>query len=94
MEWIGVINSQLVPIELDRDKAIDRKADFMQRENLIEAIKLHEIELEAVKVAPYYQVELSEHEKVLNKKVQMWTNEQYEDFKNKFIDKYFDIRKG
>lgn len=79
---------------MDRDKAIDRKADFMQRENLIEAIKLHEIELEAVKVAPYYQVELSEHEKVLNKKVQMWTNEQYEDFKNKFIDKYFDIRKG
>lgn len=94
MELVRAVNTQLVQIELDRDQAIERKADLLQRYDIVEAIKLHEIELEAVKVAPYYQVELSEHEKVLGKKVQMWTNEQYEDFKNKFIEKYFEIRKG
>ena len=56
------------------------------------AMQFEEIEKQAKALLPIFQIELSVREKLLNKKVQMWSDKEYKDFEDYFEYKYISLK--
>ena len=55
-------------------------------------MQLEEMEKQAKALLPVFQMELSVREKLLNKKVQMWSDKEYKDFEDYFEYKYISLK--
>ena len=87
---VNAINSNIEPIVLTRQQVIDTRIKNFELVDLNVLIAMNDIEIEAIKLQPIYQAEIIVREIKLNKKVQMWSNEEYKEFEDYFSSKYID----
>ena len=89
-QLVKAINSNIEPVTLTRQEVIDTRIKNFELVDLNVLIAMQDIEIEAIKLQPIFQAELIVREIKLNKKVQMWSNEEYKEFENYFSSKYID----
>ena len=95
-QLVKAINSNIEPVTLTRQEVLDTRIKNFELVDLNVLIAMQDIEIEAIKLQPIFQAEIIVREIKLNKKVQMWSNEEYKEFENYFASKYIDnkIAKG
>ena len=89
-QLVKAINSNIEPILLTRQEVIDTRVKNFELVDLNVLIAMQDIEIEAIKLQPIFQAEIIVREIKLNKKIQMWSNEEYKEFENYFSSKYID----
>ena len=91
-EIVKALNDNIQPIKLSVSEAFSSKIKRLEVRTLKMAMQLEEIEKQAKALLPIFQMELSVREKLLNKKVQMWSDKEYKDFEDYFEYKYISLK--
>ena len=91
-EIVKALNDNIQPIKLSVSEAFSSKIKRFEVRTLKMAMQLEEIEKQAKALLPIFQIELSVREKLLNKKVQMWSDKEYKDFEDYFEYKYISLK--
>ena len=91
-EIVKALNDNIQPIKLSVSEAFSSKIKRFEVRTLKMAMQLEEIEKQAKALLPVFQIELSVREKLLNKKVQMWSDKEYKDFEDYFEYKYISLK--
>ena len=91
-EIVKASNDNIQPIKLSVSEAFSSKIKRLEVRTLKMAMQLEEIEKQAKALLPIFQIELSAREKLLNKKVQMWSDKEYKDFEDYFEYKYISLK--
>ena len=91
-EIVKALNDNIQPIKLSVSEAFSSKIKRFEIRTLKMAMQLEEIEKQAKALLPIFQMELSVREKLLNKKVQMWSDKEYKDFEDYFEYKYISLK--
>ena len=91
-EIVKALNDNIQPIKLSVSEAFSSKIKRFEVRTLKMAMQLEEIEKQAKALLPIFQMELSAREKLLNKKVQMWSDKEYKDFEDYFEYKYISLK--
>lgn len=86
------INGNIEPVLISYDEALKSRVDRFETKSLDVAMKMEDIENQAEKLVPIYQAELIVREKVLNKKVVMWSEEELNQFEYYFANKYIRLK--
>lgn len=92
-EVIKAVNDNIEPILLTYEEVLATRVKNFEKTDLNVAMMHYETELEAERLLPIWKSELVVREVKLDKKYQMWTNEQYKEFEQYFADKYINNRK-
>ena len=91
-EIVKALNDNIQPIKLSVSEAFNSRIKRFEVRTLKMAMQLEEMEKQAKALLPIFQVELSVREKLLNKKVQMWSDKEYKDFEDYFEYKYISLK--
>ena len=91
-EIVKALNDNIQPIKLSVSEAFSSKIKRFEVRTLKMAMQLEEMEKQAKALLPVFQMELSVREKLLNKKVQMWSDKEYKDFEDYFEYKYISLK--
>lgn len=91
-EIVKTLNDNIQPIKLSVSEAFNSRIKRFEVRTLKMAMQLEEIEKQAKALLPVFQMELSAREKLLNKKVQMWSDKEYKDFEDYFEYKYISLK--
>ena len=91
-EIVKALNDNIQPIKLSVSEAFNSRIKRFEVRTLKMAMQLEEIEKQAKALLPVFQMELSAREKLLNKKVQMWSDKEYKDFEDYFEYKYISLK--
>lgn len=91
-EIIKASNDNIQPIKLSVSEAFNSRIKRLEARVLKIAMQFEEIEKQAKVLLPIFQIELSAREKLLNKKVQMWSDKEYKDFEDYFEYKYISLK--
>ena len=91
-EIVKALNDNIQPIKLSVSEAFNSRIKRLEARTLKMAMQLEEIEKQAKALFPVFQMELSAREKLLNKKVQMWSDKEYKDFEDYFEYKYISLK--
>ena len=91
-EIIKASNDNIQPIKLSVSEAFNSRIKRLEARVLKIAMQFEEIEKQAKALLPIFQIELSVREKLLNKKVQMWSDKEYKDFEDYFEYKYISLK--
>ena len=91
-EIVKALNDDIQPIKLSVSEAFNSRIKRFEVRTLKMAMQLEEMEKQAKALLPIFQVELSVREKLLNKKVQMWSDKEYKDFEDYFEYKYISLK--
>lgn len=91
-EIVKALNNNIQPIRLSVSEAFNSKIKRFEVRTLKMAMQFEEIEKQAKALLPIFQMELSAREKLLNKKVQMWSDREYKDFEDYFEYKYISLK--
>ena len=91
-EIVKALNDNIQPIKLSVSEAFNTRIKRFEVRTLKMAMQLEEIEKQAKALLPVFQMELSAREKLLNKKVQMWSDKEYKDFEDYFEYKYISLK--
>ena len=91
-EIIKASNDNIQPIKLSVSEAFNSRIKRLEARVLKIAMQFEEIEKQAKALLPIFQMELSVREKLLNKKVQMWSDKEYKDFEDYFEYKYISLK--
>ena len=91
-EIVKALNDNIQPVKLSVSEAFSSKIKRFEVRTLKMAMQLEEIEKQAKALLPIFQMELSAREKLLNKKVQMWSDKEYKDFEDYFEYKYISLK--
>ena len=91
-EIVKALNDNIQPIKLSVSEAFNSKIKRFEARTLKIAMQFEEIEKQAKALLPISQMELSAREKLLNKKVQMWSDKEYKDFEDYFEYKYISLK--
>ena len=91
-EIVKASNDDIQPIRLSVSEAFNSKIKRFESRTLKIAMQFEEIEKQAKALLPIFQIELSTREKLLNKKVQMWSDKEYKDFEDYFEYKYISLK--
>ena len=90
-EILVATNSNIVPINLTLAEAFDTRLKRFEARTLKVAMQFEGIERQAKALLPIFQAELMVREELLNKKAQMWSKDEYKDFKDYFTYKYIKL---
>ena len=91
-EIVKALNDNIQPIKLSVSEAFNSRIKRFEVRTLKKAMQLEEMEKQAKALLPVFQMELSVREKLLNKKVQMWSDKEYKDFEDYFEYKYISLK--
>ena len=91
-EIVKASNDDIQPIKLSVSEAFNSRIKRLEARVLKIAMQFEEIEKQAKALLPIFQIELSVREKLLNKKVQMWSDKEYKDFEDYFEYKYISLK--
>ena len=91
-EIVKASNDNIQPIKLSVSEAFNSRIKRLEARALKIAMQFEEIEKQAKALLPIFQIELSAREKLLNKKVQMWSDKEYKDFEDYFEYKYISLK--
>ena len=91
-EIVKALNDNIQPIKLSVSEAFNSRIKRLEARVLKIAMQFEEIEKQAKALLPIFQIELSVREKLLNKKVQMWSDKEYKDFEDYFEYKYISLK--
>ena len=91
-EIVKASNDNIQPIKLSVSEAFNSRIKRLEARVLKIAMQFEEIEKQAKALLPIFQIELSAREKLLNKKVQMWSDKEYKDFEDYFEYKYISLK--
>ena len=91
-EIVKALNDNIQPIKLSVSEAFNSRIKRFEVRTLKMAMQLEEMEKQAKALLPVFQIELSVREKLLNKKVQMWSDKEYKDFEDYFEYKYIRLK--
>ena len=91
-EILKALNDNIQPIKLSVSEAFNSRIKRLEARTLKIAMQFEEIEKQAKALLPIFQMELSVREKLLNKKVQMWSDKEYKDFEDYFEYKYISLK--
>ena len=91
-EIVKALNDNIQPIKLSVSEAFNSRIKRFEVRTLKMAMQLEEMEKQAKALLPVFQIELSVREKLLNKKVQMWSDKEYKDFEDYFEYKYISLK--
>ena len=91
-EIVKALNDNIQPIKLSASEAFNSRIKRLEARVLKIAMQFEEIEKQAKALLPIFQMELSAREKLLNKKVQMWSDKEYKDFEDYFEYKYISLK--
>ena len=91
-EIIKALNNNIQPIRLSVSEAFNSRIKRFEVRTLKMAMQFEEMEKQAKALLPIFQIELSVREKLLNKKVQMWSDKEYKDFEDYFEYKYISLK--
>ena len=91
-EIVKALNENIQPIKLSVSEAFNSRIKRFEVRTLKMAMQLEEMEKQAKALLPVFQMELSVREKLLNKKVQMWSDKEYKDFEDYFEYKYISLK--
>ena len=91
-EIVKALNDNIQPIKLSVSEAFNSRIKRFEVRTLKMALLLEEMEKQAKALLPVFQIELSVREKLLNKKVQMWSDKEYIDFEDYFEYKYISLK--
>ena len=91
-EIVKALNDNIQPIKLSVSEAFNSRIKRFEVRTLKMAMQLEEIEKQAKALLPIFQMELSVREKLLNKKVQMWSDKEYKNFEDYFEYKYISLK--
>ena len=91
-EIVKASNDDIQPIRLSVSEAFNSRIKRLEARVLKIAMQFEEIEKQAKVLLPIFQIELSAREKLLNKKVQMWSDKEYKDFEDYFEYKYISLK--
>lgn len=91
-EIVKALNDNIQPIKLSVSEAFNSRIKRFEVRTLKMAMQLEEMEKQAKALLPVFQMELSVREKLLNKKVQMWSDKEYKDFEDYFEYKYISLK--
>ena len=91
-EIVKALNDNIQPIKLSVSEAFNSRIKRFEVRTLKMAMQLEEMEKQAKALLPFFQMELSVREKLLNKKVQMWSDKEYKDFEDYFEYKYISLK--
>ena len=91
-EIVKTLNDNIQPIKLSVSEAFNSRIKRFEVRTLKMAMQLEEMEKQAKALLPVFQMELSAREKLLNKKVQMWSDKEYKDFEDYFEYKYISLK--
>ena len=91
-EIVKALNDNIQPIKLSVSEAFNSRIKRFEVRTLKMAMQLEEIEKQAKALLPIFQMELGVREKLLNKKVQMWSDKEYKDFEDYFEYKYISLK--
>ena len=91
-EIVKALNDNIQPIKLSVSEAFNSRIKRLEARTLKIAMQFEEIEKQAKALLPIFQMELSVREKLLNKKVQMWSDKEYKDFEDYFEYKYISLK--
>ena len=91
-EIVKALNDNIQPIKLSVSEAFNSRIKRLEARVLKIAMQFEEIEKQAKALLPIFQMELSVREKLLNKKVQMWSDKEYKDFEDYFEYKYISLK--
>ena len=90
-EVVRAINNNIVPINLTLAEAFETRLKRFEARTLKVAMQFEGIEKQAKALLPIFQAELMVREELLNKKAQMWSKDEYKDFKDYFTYKYIKL---
>nr|DAE54210.1 MAG TPA: hypothetical protein [Caudoviricetes sp.] len=85
-------NSNIEPVKITLAEAFNTRLKRFECRTLKVAMQFEEIEKQAKKLLPIFQAELEVREQILDKKVQMWSKEEYKDFEDYFTYKYVNLK--
>ena len=91
-EIVKALNDNIQPIKLSVSEAFNNRIKRLEVRTLKMAMQFEEMEKQAKALLPIFQIELSVREKLLNKKVQMWSDKEYKDFEDYFEYKYISLK--
>ena len=91
-EIVKALNDNIQPIKLSVSEAFNSRIKRFEVRTLKMAMQLEEMEKQAKALLPVFQMELSVREKLLNKKVQMWSDKECKDFEDYFEYKYISLK--
>ena len=91
-EIVKALNDNIQPIKLSVSEAFNSRIKRLEARTLKIAMQFEEMEKQAKTLLPFFQMELSVREKLLNKKVQMWSDKEYKDFEDYFEYKYISLK--
>ena len=91
-EIVKALNDNIQPIKLSVSEAFNSRIKRFEVRTLKMAMQLEEMEKQAKALLPVFQMELRVREKLLNKKVQMWSDKEYKDFEDYFEYKYISLK--
>ena len=90
-EVLVATNSNIIPINLTLAEAFATRLKRFEARTLKVAMQFEGIEKQAKALLPIFQAELMVREELLNKKAQMWSKDEYKDFKDYFTYKYIKL---
>lgn len=90
-EVLVATNSNIIPINLTLAEAFATRLKRFEARTLKVAMQFEGIERQAKSLLPIFQAELMVREELLNKKVQMWSKDEYKDFEDYFTYKYIKL---
>ena len=90
-EVLVATNSNIIPINLTLAEAFATRLKRFEARTLKVAMQFEGIERQAKSLLPIFNAELRVREEKLNKKVQMWSKDEYKDFEDYFAYKYIKL---
>ena len=90
-EVLVATNSNIIPINLTLAEAFATRLKRFEARTLKVAMQFEGIERQAKALLPIFHAELMVREEKLNKKVQMWSKDEYKDFEDYFAYKYIKL---